>query len=91
MDRRTEGRTERHSSNVCQMFDRMSTRNLGSQIIIFRCYTRIDKTNIPYEEDIKVIFHMITKNRPFPRKVNIKGNISEKRFPLGVNWVLMEI
>ena len=41
-------RTGRHSSNVLNFCgDQMSTRNLGSQTNICRCYRRIDKTNIP--------------------------------------------
>ena len=47
-DGRTDGRTDRHSSNVLEFCaDQMSPRNIGSQIIISRCYKRIDKTNIP--------------------------------------------
>ena len=45
---RTDGRTDRHSSNVLEFCaDQMSPRNIGSQIFISRCYKRIDKTNIP--------------------------------------------
>ena len=44
----TGGRTDRHSSNVLEFHaDQMSPRNLGFKINISRCYTRIDKTNIP--------------------------------------------
>ena len=44
---RTDGRTDRHSSNVLEFCaDQMSPRNIGSQIIISRCYKRIDNTNI---------------------------------------------
>ena len=47
-DGRTDGWTDRHSSNVLEFCaDQMSPRNIGSQIIISRCYKRIDKTNIP--------------------------------------------
>ena len=47
-DTRTDGRTDRHSSNVLEFSaDQMSPRNIGFQIIISRCYKRIDKTNIP--------------------------------------------
>ena len=39
-DGRTDGRTDRHSSNVLEFCaDQMSPRNIGSQIIISRCYT----------------------------------------------------
>ena len=45
---RTDGRTGRHSSNILEFCaDQMSPRNIGSQIIISRCYKRIDKTNSP--------------------------------------------
>ena len=48
-------RTDRHISNVLEFcIDQMSPRNLWSQIIISRRYTRIDKTNILYEEGIKI-------------------------------------
>ena len=44
----TYGRTDRPNSNVLEFrADQMSPTNLGSQINISRCYTRIDKTNIP--------------------------------------------
>ena len=44
----TNGRTDRHSSNVLEFrADQMCPRNLGSQINICMRYTRIDKTNIP--------------------------------------------
>ena len=44
----TDGRTDRHSSNVLEVCaDQMSLMNIGSQIIISMCYKRIDKTNIP--------------------------------------------
>ena len=47
-DTRTDGRTDKHSSTVLEFCaDQMSPRNIGSQIIISRCYKRIDKTNIP--------------------------------------------
>ena len=47
-DGHTDGRADRHSSNVLEFrADQMSPRNRGSQIIISRCYKRIDKTNIP--------------------------------------------
>ena len=47
-DGHTDGRTDRHSSNVLEFCgDQMSPSNIGSQIIISRCYKRIDKTNIP--------------------------------------------
>ena len=43
----TEGRTYQHSSNVLKFrADQMSPSNLGSQIDISRCHTRIDKINI---------------------------------------------
>ena len=45
---RAVGRTDRHSSNILEFCaDQMSPRNIGSQIIISRCYKRFDKTNIP--------------------------------------------
>ena len=45
---RTDGQTDRHSSNVLEFCAyQMSPRNIGSQIIISRCYKRIDKTNLP--------------------------------------------
>ena len=41
-------RTYRHSSNLLEFrADQMHRRNLRSQINIYECYTRIDKTNIP--------------------------------------------
>ena len=44
----TDGRTDRHSSNVLEFrADRMSPRNVGSQINISMRPTGIDKTNIP--------------------------------------------
>ena len=47
-DGRTDWRTDRHSSNVLEFCaEQMSQNNIGSQIIISRCYKRIDKTNIP--------------------------------------------
>ena len=47
-DGRTDRRTDRHSSNVVEFCaDQKFPRNIGSQIIISRCYKRIDKTNIP--------------------------------------------
>ena len=46
-DRYTDGRTDRHSSNVLEFrADRMSPRNVGSQINISMRPTGIDKTNI---------------------------------------------
>ena len=43
----TDGRTDRHSSNVLKFrADQMSPRNLGSQINISMRPRRIDKTNI---------------------------------------------
>ena len=43
----SDGRTDRHSSNVLEFCaDQMSPKNIGSQIIISRCYNRIDKINI---------------------------------------------
>ena len=43
----TDGRTDRHSSNVLEFrADQMSPRKLGSQINISMLYKRIDKTNI---------------------------------------------
>ena len=47
-DVRTDGRTDRHRSHILQFrADQMSISNLGFQINISMCYTRIDKTNIP--------------------------------------------
>ena len=44
----TDGRTDRHSSNVLEFCaDQMSPRNIWSKIIISRCYKRIDEINIP--------------------------------------------
>ena len=44
----THGRTDRHSSNVLEFCaDQISPKNIGSQIIISRCYKSIDKTNRP--------------------------------------------
>ena len=44
---KTDGRTDRHSSNVLEFrADQMSPRNLGYQINISMRPTRIDKTNI---------------------------------------------
>ena len=46
--RRTDGRTDRHSSKVLEFrADQMSSRNLRSQISISMLPTRFDKTNIP--------------------------------------------
>ena len=46
-DARTEGRTDRHSTNVLEFrADQISPRNIGSQINISMRPTRIDKTNI---------------------------------------------
>ena len=43
----TDGRTDRHSSNVLEFrADQMSARNLGTQINISMRPTRIDKSNI---------------------------------------------
>ena len=43
-----DGQTDRHSLNVIEFrADHISPGNLESQINISRCYTRIDKTNIP--------------------------------------------
>ena len=43
----TDGRTDRHSSNVLEFrADQISPRNLGSQINISMRPTRIDKTNM---------------------------------------------
>ena len=48
--------TQRHSSNVVEFrADQMSPRNLEFQIIIFMYYTRIDKTNLIYEEGYNYI------------------------------------
>ena len=47
-DGHTDGRTDRHSSNVLEFYaDQMSPRNIAAQINISRCYKRMDKTNIP--------------------------------------------
>ena len=47
MVERTDGLTDRHSSNVLEFCaDQMSPRNIRSQIIISMCYKRIDKTNL---------------------------------------------
>ena len=46
---RADRRTDRHSSNVLEFgADQMFPSKIGSQIIISRCYKRIDKTNIPF-------------------------------------------
>ena len=43
-----DGRTDRHSSNVLEFrADQMSSRNIGSQIIISWGYKLIGKFNIP--------------------------------------------
>ena len=48
----TDGRTERHSSNVLEFrADQMPPRNVGSQINISMRPTRIDKIKL-YEEGI---------------------------------------
>ena len=40
------------SSNILEFrVDQMSPRNLGFQIIISRCWTRIDKTNIGFKKE----------------------------------------
>ena len=45
---RTEGRTDRHISNILEFrADQISPINIGSQINISMHPTRIDKTNIP--------------------------------------------
>ena len=56
------GRADRHSSNVVELRgDQMSPRNVGSQINISRCYTRIDKLYTLYEEDIQILLLIVFK------------------------------
>ena len=44
----TGGRTDRHSTNGIEFqADQMSPKIIGTQIVISKCYTHIDKTNIP--------------------------------------------
>ena len=52
-DELTDGRTDRHSSNVLEFrADQISPRNLGSKINISRLYTR---EYTLYEEGMKIL------------------------------------
>ena len=52
----TDGRTDRHSSNVLEVCaDQMSPGNIGSQIIISRCYKSINEINIPSLRRVLII------------------------------------
>ena len=78
-DGHTDGRTDRHSSNVSEFrADQMSPRNIGSQIIISRCYKRIDKTNIPslrrVEKETIHTHYIPSTHIPFLSKIDIIKN-----------------
>ena len=63
-DGRTDGRRDRHSSNVLEFCaDQMSPRNIGSQIIISRCYKKTSRPFNNYTKNINIIRTKISNTK----------------------------